>query len=48
MKRTMALGGDTSTNCCIVGGLMGAAVGAEKIPQIYRTTLLECDIAKGK
>lgn len=48
MRRTLTLGGDTDTNCCIVGGLMGAAVGAEEIPYIYRKTLLECNILKGK
>jgi len=32
MKRTLILGGDTDTNACIVGGLIGAAVGAEALP----------------
>lgn len=47
MKRTLVLGGDTDTNACIVGGLIGAAVGAEALPLKYRNKILTCDIENG-
>ena len=28
----LALGGDTDTNCCIVGGLIGAKIGRSQLP----------------
>jgi len=30
-RETLRLGGDSDTNCCIVGGLIGAAVGLSNI-----------------
>ena len=33
-------GGDTDTNACIVGGLIGAAVGCNNIPELYRVKML--------
>mmetsp|Transcript_14098 Transcript_14098/g.19103 ORF Transcript_14098/g.19103 Transcript_14098/m.19103 type:complete len:83 (+) Transcript_14098:795-1043(+) len=32
MYRTVLQGGNTNVNCCIVGGLIGAAVGEANIP----------------
>jgi ADP-ribosylglycohydrolase len=32
LKETIRLGGDTDTNACIVGGLIGALVGLHRIP----------------
>ena len=32
MKSTIGLAGDTDTNACIVGGLIGACVGINGIP----------------
>ena len=39
----MSLGGDTDTNACIVGGIIGAYVGIGNISQPHLTTLLEFD-----
>jgi len=41
-------GGDTDTNACIVGGLIGAACGAESIPDHMKTPVLSCDTARGE
>jgi ADP-ribosylglycohydrolase len=32
MGEIMALGGDTDTNCCIAGGVIGAMIGLSNIP----------------
>ena len=32
MKETIKVGGDTDTNACIVGGMIGALVGFHRIP----------------
>ena len=45
IRETIQLGGDTDTNAAIVGGLMGAAVGFDKIPEAMRTKVLEFDCA---
>ena len=45
---TLRGGGDTDTNACIVGGLIGAAVGVDNIPQQMRHSVLNCDTTKGK
>ena len=45
---TLAGGGDTDTNACIVGGLIGAAVGAEAIPALLRKAVFNCDTAQGR
>jgi ADP-ribosylglycohydrolase len=39
---TVGRGGDTDTNAAIAGALLGAAFGAEAIPEQWRTCLLEC------
>ncbi|WP_170285883.1 ADP-ribosylglycohydrolase family protein [Propionivibrio limicola] len=41
-------GGDTDTNACIVGGLLGALHGAQGIPELMRSALLNCDVKKGQ
>lgn len=48
LTETLAGGGDTDTNACIVGGLLGAAGGAEAIPMTLRQAVLTCDTAKGR
>lgn len=48
IAETLAGGGDTDTNACIVGGLIGAAVGVENIPANMRDAVLNCDTSKGK
>ena len=40
---TIAEGGDTDTNACIVGGLIGAAVGFNGLPKFIREKVLACD-----
>ena len=42
------LGGDTDTNACIVGGLIGAWVGYHGISEISIHKLMTCDISKGR
>ena len=45
LRETLAGGGDTDTNACIVGGLMGALHGEDGIPQPMRAAVLTCDTA---
>jgi ADP-ribosylglycohydrolase len=47
IRETLAGGGDTDTNACIVGGLVGAACGARAIPDFMREPLLSCDTTRG-
>ncbi len=47
IRSVLEIGGDTDTNACIVGGLIGAAVGFENIPEKMRNTVLTCDTSKG-
>lgn len=48
IAETLLGGGDTDTNACIVGGLIGAAEGVNAIPQIMRDRVLNCDTSLGK
>jgi len=48
MTETLKGGGDTDTNACIVGGLIGAASGADSIPSSMRNAVLTCDTVKGR
>ena len=43
LRETLAGGGDTDTNACIVGGLVGARWGARAIPEAMRAAVLGCD-----
>ena len=45
---TLMGGGDTDTNACIVGGLVGAYHGEEGIPGPMKTAVLHCDTGKGR
>ena len=47
IRETLSGGGDTDTNACIVGGLLGAAYGAESIPLHMRNAVLDCDTSAG-
>ena len=47
LRQTLAGGGDTDTNACIVGGLVGAACGASAIPEEMKTAVLDCDTKAG-
>lgn len=42
MRQTTCLGGDSDTNCAIVGGLIGAYVGLDKIDALKVKKVLEC------
>ena len=48
VRETLAGGGDTDTNSCIIGGLVGAACGARSIPESMTKPVLQCDITKGQ
>jgi len=48
LTETLAGGGDTDSNACIVGGLLGAACGADAIPQGMRHAVLACDTSDGQ
>lgn len=48
LRQVLAGGGDTDTNACIVGGLVGARVGLAAIPEQMSRAVLECDTAKGR
>lgn len=48
ITETLKMGGDTDTNACITGGLIGAAVGVDDIPVHMRKAVLECDVSEGK
>ena len=45
---TLVRGGDTDTNACIVGGLLGALHGMDKIPKSALDKVLACDIRHGQ
>jgi ADP-ribosylglycohydrolase len=45
---TLAGGGDTDTNACIVGGLIGALHGAAEIPEVMRSGVIGCNTAQGR
>ena len=42
MRHTLLAGGDTDTNAAIVGGLVGAALGADAIPAHMTKAVLQC------
>lgn len=48
IRATLAIGGDTDTNACIVGGLIGASRGADDIPESLRKAVLGCDTSRGR
>ena len=48
MREVLSGGGDTDTNTCIVGGLIGAADGANAIPAGMGKAVIECDTSKGR
>lgn len=48
ITHTLERGGDTDTNACIVGGLIGALHGVDKIPQGMLGKLMSCSTHKGQ
>lgn len=47
LREMLAGGGDTDTNACIVGGLLGARWGASAIPEAMKAAVLGCDTQSG-
>ena len=47
LRETLAGGGDSDTNACIVGGLVGAAVGLNEIPASMVNAVVHCDTSRG-
>jgi ADP-ribosylglycohydrolase len=48
LAEVLAGGGDTDTNACIVGGLLGAAWGSEGVPEAMQAAVLGCDTTLGQ
>jgi ADP-ribosylglycohydrolase len=48
IRDTLQKGGDTDTNACIAGALVGAAVGAGSIPEPMKAAVLGCDTRQGR
>lgn len=48
IRETLEGGGDTDTNACIVGGLVGAAGGASSIPDMMKLPVLNCRTELGR
>jgi ADP-ribosylglycohydrolase len=48
LRETLRRGGDTDTNACIAGALVGAATGAGNIPEAMKRAVLECDTRQGR
>lgn len=48
IKEVISKGGDTDTNACIVGGLVGSMVGFRNLPQDLLCTMLNLDLSSGK
>ncbi len=48
ITETLVGGGDTDTNACIVGGLIGAACGADAIPNEMKQAVMTCDTRLGQ
>lgn len=48
LTQTLERGGDTDTNACIVGGLIGALHGVDRIPQGMLGKLMSCNTSKGQ
>ena len=46
--RTLLEGGDTDTNACIVGGLVGAFWGVDALPNYILSKVLSCETEKGQ
>ena len=48
IRETIRLGGDTDTNACIVGGMIGALVGYHEIPELMINKLIDFDCSSEK
>jgi ADP-ribosylglycohydrolase len=48
LSAVLSGGGDTDTNACITGGLLGALWGSGALPEPMRTGVLQCDVSQGQ
>ena len=48
LQSVLGYGGDTDTNACIVGALVGARIGITGVPPNMIDAVLRCDTAKGR
>jgi len=48
IRATLVGGGDTDTNACIVGGLLGALHGRKGLPSEMIESILNCDTSQGR
>lgn len=48
LRETLLGGGDTDTNACIVGGLIGAYCGIDNIPDAMQSALVKCNTQEGR
>jgi ADP-ribosyl-[dinitrogen reductase] hydrolase len=48
MKLILEWGGDTDTNACIIGGIIGAAIGIDKLPGDFVSKLIYSDPSIGE
>lgn len=48
LRAVLSGGGDTDTNACIVGGLIGALWGAHSIPAAMIQAVVQCDTSRGR
>lgn len=48
LRQVLIGGGDTDTNACIVGGLVGALLGQKRLPPGLADIVLNCDTGKGR
>ena len=44
IKEVISLAGDSDTNACIVGGMMGALLGFRALDEHMVRTVLSCDV----
>jgi len=48
IQHVLRQGGDTDTNACIAGGLLGALHGMKKLPERAMESLITCDTTRGR
>lgn len=48
MNEVLLAGGDTDTNACITGGMLGALWGRDHLPPAMLDAVLNCDVSRGQ
>ena len=46
MRQVLELGGDTDTNACIVGSMIGAMIGVRALPEELLARIMQFDHTK--